>query len=446
MDTKTINENVEELKSLVTMAQSESEAKHKQYGEDIAKLDTSVKNIAEASSTLAETVQAQVEEKEALKKEVSEMTLAIARGAAKSGADEDTGLQMSEGIKVAFGQAIRNKNGAALNIATETATELVTDQVKHYMPHLSNEKQELAVKNILSEGSYTSGGMWCPVPVDARIRQRIFETSPMRQLAEVLNVNTQGMKFALDDEEFSVSNTGEVDTRVQTDVSEFGQVTINVHEKYAYPKASMQVLEDSSINLESWLSTKAARKLGRTQNTNFITGTGIEEAKGILSYADASSVETYERFKIGTSETAAAITLEGDDFIKLQSNVLEDYQDNANWLMHRLTWAEIVQLKDQEGRYLLDPLMLFNGSKLQLLGAPVKMAADMPAPAAGVLTSGTTYVAYGDFREGYTILDRLGINVIPDNITSPGFVKWSFRTRVGGGVTNFQAFKRLKAQ
>ena len=64
----------------------------------------------------------------------------------------------------------------------------------------------------------------------------------------------------------------------------------------------------------------------------------------------------------------------------------------------------------------------------------------------GDLTSGTTYVAYGDFREGYTILDRLGINVIMDNITESGFVKWFFRTRYAGGCTNFQAFKRLKAQ
>jgi HK97 family phage major capsid protein len=267
----------------------------------------------------------------------------------------------------------------------------------------------------------------------------------MRQLASVMNVNTTAMTFALDDEDMVLQARGEVDAVTQTDTPEFGEVRIDVHEISAKPKATLQVLEDSTLNLEAWLSGKVASRIARQQNAAFINGDGIKKARGILDYAD-TGVNTYKRNALGTAETAGSLVLAGDDLIDLQSNLLEDYQPGATWLMHRLIWAKIVKLKDNEGRYLLDPLMLFNGATPQLLGAPVRMAGDMPAPTAGALVAGTNYVCYGDFSEGYTILDRLGINVIMDNVTQSGFVNWYFRTRYGGGVTNFQAIKRLKAK
>lgn len=444
---KTVEEQIEEVKTLVVGVQSKNDELIKTHGKKVADSDESIKKMEEKFGELTESIQKAADEKTAQDKTIEELTLAVARGGSKNSEKvKPEDVEMSDEVKSQFGQALRVKNSQFI-LDPKVMDEIVTDHVKNMFTHLTTDRQELLIKSILAEGSNGAGGIWCPTPVDARIRRRIFETSPMRELAEVINVNTQAMTFALDDEEIPVNVSGEVDVRNDTNTPEFGEVRIETDELYAKPTATLQVLEDSTLNLETWLADKVARKIARSQNKAFIVGNGTKEARGILDYADASSVEVYNRGKIGTLETAAANALAADDLIDLQSHLIEEYQSNATWLTHRLTWALTMKLKDAENRYLLDPMLLFSGIRPQLLGVDVRMAGDMPAaPAGGTLVSGTTYFAYGDFREGYTILDRLGISVIMDNITRSGFVKWYFRTRYGGGVTNFQAFKRLKAQ
>jgi HK97 family phage major capsid protein len=444
MAEKTLEENMEATVKIAVDLQSEFESKSEGYDKHVVDTDVAIKAMETKFGEMSEQIQTQTDEKTALKKEVDELTMLVARGIGQVGEDKAQDF-MSDQVKEAFSQAMSverttfKKEDAAI-------VEIVTEQVKGAWGHKTTEQQEALIKSILSEGSAVAGGMWCPTPIDARIRKRMFETSPLRSLAEVINVNTKGMEFALDDEDFIVKKVGEVDGRPDTDTPEFGKVDINVHEQYARPKATNAVIEDSTLNLASFIADKASRKFARDQNKAFILGDGIKEARGILNYADAD-VEVYERNKIGTKQSSTALTLLGDDFIDIQSHLLEEYQANAVWMMHRLIWAKTIKLKDEEGRYLLDPLMLFNGATPRLLGANVRMAGDMPKPtSAGALEGGVNYVAYGDMREGYTILDRLGINVIMDQITDVGYIKWNFRTRYGGGVTNFQAFKRLQAK
>ena len=63
----------------------------------------------------------------------------------------------------------------------------------------------------------------------------------------------------------------------------------------------------------------------------------------------------------------------------------------------------------------------------------------MPAVAANSFS-----VAFGDFREGYLVVDRVGMRITRDEITTPGYVKFYIRKRVGGITRNSQAIKLLK--
>jgi HK97 family phage major capsid protein len=56
----------------------------------------------------------------------------------------------------------------------------------------------------------------------------------------------------------------------------------------------------------------------------------------------------------------------------------------------------------------------------------------------------STYpIIYGDIKECYTIVDNPAIQMVRDDITSPGFVKFLFQSDVGGSVVNPQAAYRL---
>ena len=50
-----------------------------------------------------------------------------------------------------------------------------------------------------------------------------------------------------------------------------------------------------------------------------------------------------------------------------------------------------------------------------------------------IQTVGNHPILFGDFRRGYLIVDRVGLRItVDDNITTPGYVNWYIRKRVGG--------------
>ncbi len=130
-------------------------------------------------------------------------------------------------------------------------------------------------------------------------------------------------------------------------------------------------------------------------------------------------------------------TAGADVLFDLVDSVKAAYLPNAGWMMTRAMRNKIRTLKDLEGRYLFET-SLQAGTPDRLMGYPVFLAEDMPA-----LTSGAVGALFGNFREAYTIVDRLGITVQRDTITKPGFVKYYARKRVGGALTNPEAVKAL---
>ena len=111
------------------------------------------------------------------------------------------------------------------------------------------------------------------------------------------------------------------------------------------------------------------------------------------------------------------------------------YRQNGTFVMNRRTQAEVRKLKDDNGNYLWQP-GLAAGEPATLLGYPVMSDDNMPDMGADSLS-----VAFGDFRRGYLIVDRLGVRVLRDPYSAKPYV---LTKRVGGGVADFDAIKLLK--
>ena len=299
--------------------------------------------------------------------------------------------------------------------------------------------ESLAQKDLLA-GSAPDGGFFLSTDWSSSVSMRVFETSPMRSVANVVTTTADTWEIVLDDDEPASGWVGEIADRPKTDSSQVQLVKIPVHEQYAMPQASQKILDDAGFDIAGWHQRKVAEKFARLENTAFVSGDGSEKPKGILSYAAWAVAGTYERNKIEQVTTATAVTIAGDDLLSLQGSLIENYQPNAVWMMRRaVLFNNIFTLADSAGNYLYNPTMIRDGAPLQLLGRPVVLASDMPAIANNSLS-----VAYGDFREGYTIVDRLGIRVLRDPLTSKPYVKFYTTKRVGGAVTNFEAIKLLK--
>ncbi|MDX1974462.1 MAG: phage major capsid protein [Rickettsiales bacterium] len=285
----------------------------------------------------------------------------------------------------------------------------------------------------LSVTSDPDGGYLVTPHMSANIVQAIFETSPIRQLASIETISTDALEL-IDDHASAVAGwTSETASISETNSPTIAKRTINTHQLYAQPKATQKLVDDAAVDIESWLAGKIADIIGRTENTAFVGGNGVGQPRGLLTYAAGTSWGQIQQVSSGSS---GAVT--SDSLISLFYSLKDAYMKRATFIMNRSVIQAIRTLKATTNQYLWQP-SLIAGTSDTLLGAPVVMASDMPVAAANSLS-----VAVGDFKAGYQIVDRQGIQILRDPYTEKPFVKFYATKRVGGDVVNFDAIKLLK--
>jgi HK97 family phage major capsid protein len=303
----------------------------------------------------------------------------------------------------------------------------------------------------LSVGSDPNGGYWVVPERTDVMATRIFESSPIRQIAEVLTIGTDAYEMPTDTNDAVTGGwVSEQASRSETNTPEIGQHRIPVHEQYAEPRITQKLLDDAQFNVEAWLERKIADKMARDENSAFVSGNGVGKPKGFLGYGSAAvttddATRAWGKLQYVPTGAAGAfphVTNEGDDsdcLITIVHKLKPQFRANARWVMSRATAAEVRKLKDNDGNYRWSMGDIQKGQPSTLLGYPVTEAEDMTAIAADSFS-----IAFGDFMAGYLILDRLGFTVLRDPYTTKGYVKFYSRKRVGGDVQNFDAIKLLK--
>lgn len=121
-----------------------------------------------------------------------------------------------------------------------------------------------------------------------------------------------------------------------------------------------------------------------------------------------------------TAASATAIT--SDELIKLQSKIKQPFQANACWTMHEDTFTAIKQLKDNNGRYLMQEDLTL-GFPYRLLGKPVYLSDNMPT-----IATGKKAILYGDYNGlAVNIRENMEIEVLREKYATMhaiGVVAW----------------------
>jgi len=398
---------------------------------------SAIENATKSATDALEKIQA-VENKAATDekkvKELLEQVETLEKEMAKGGGG-DAGVVENAEYKEAYKLYLRK----GIAIGDDLNTEVCRGILAKGLHGATDNEKEMFVKDLVS-ASGPDGGYHIQTDRANFTSQRVFETSQIRAIANVVTTTSNEFEIVLDDDEFVATAVGETTARPKTATSEIGLIKIPLHEYYANPRATQRMLDDAGFDLETWIDKKASDKIGRNENSDFVVGPGTS-AKGFLAYDAWSVAGVYERNKVEqrTATGTAGALDNGDDLIDLQTDLLEDYQANAVFGMHRKTFGSVMKLKDDNGQYILQTRFLNEGFKKMLLGQPVQLMADMP-----VVANNSLSVVYGDFSEFYTIVDRFGIRVLRDPYTSKPYVHFYTTKRTGGAVTNFQAGKILK--
>ncbi len=324
-------------------------------------------------------------------------------------------------------------------ISTESDQYLAKAVVGCMPLSMADDMRSIQTKS-LAVGSDPKGGYWITPELLSKTIQRIFETSPIRSIASIENTSTDAVNMIIDDTEASSGGwVGEVQIRVDTNTPTIGEQTIVIHSQYAMPKVTSKMLEDAGFDVQAYLNRKIARKLSRVENTAFVVGDGSQKPRGFLTYPNWDTAGVYQRGAIEQIASGVSGEFTADGIKVLQNSVVEDYQPNAIFGLKRASWSAISTLQDTIGQYYLGIDTLKTGDTPVLYGKPVIFMNDMPDVAADALA-----IVYGDFSVGYTIIDRLGIRIIRDELTDKPYIKYYTEKRVGGDVTNYQSLKIQK--
>jgi HK97 family phage major capsid protein len=301
--------------------------------------------------------------------------------------------------------------------------------LRHYDDRGLRELQAKA----MSVGSDPNGGFTVTADMSGMIAKKVFESSPIRQLAAVQQISSDALEGIRDNDEPGGGWEAETTTTANTSTPIIGKWRVPTNTYAARPRITQQLLEDSSLNIEAWLIQALADKFARAEATAFVTGTGVARPRGFTTYAAGTTADTIEQIVTGS---AAAVTFDG--LISLVYGLKADYRKNATLAANRSTWSAVRKLKDSQNRYLWEP-SLQAGMPAVVLGVPTAEFNDMADVAASSLS-----IAIADWKRAYQIADRVGMSILRDPFSAKPYVEFYARRRVGGDVVNTDAIKIQK--
>ena len=297
-------------------------------------------------------------------------------------------------------------------------------------------------KKAYNSGSGPDGGYLVLPEMDAEIIRVVGVTSAIGRLARNVTIGTDTYKKVAKTAGMSARWVGPGATGGETTNPKLAELEFTAHECEAEPWVFNSTLEDAIVNLENDLAMEASIAFAEAGGTAFASGTGVGQPRGITAY-DTVANASYTWGKLGFIKSGAsadfAASNPADKIIDLQHSLKAQYRPGAAWVTSDAVLAKVRQMKDGTGAFYLwqpDPLTGFGG---RLLGNPVEIDDNMPALAADSYS-----LAFGNFAQGYVVVNRSGTVVIRDNITAKGKTKFNFRRRFGGGVQNFEAIKLMK--
>lgn len=367
-------------------------------------------------------------------------------------------------LKAAEIRANRPQNGGkAESDEVIEARQAHADAFTNYMrsPESAEAKSELhaaqkrAVEvKAVTIGTVAAGGYAVPEEISRTIHEKLLDVSPMRQAARVVTAGTSDYKELVDVLGDSYGWVGEGGTRLATDTPQLEEVAPSFGTIYAYPTASEESLNDIFFDVGAWLQRRSVNSFAKGEGIAFISGNGTNKPTGFLNGTPvATDDEESPARAFGTLQYLATGNASGfgefsntspkfypaDVFKDTAYALKAGYRRNAVWMMNKATLNVVRKFKDAEGQYIWQPGMQA-GQPATLEGYPIVEAEDMPDIGANAFP-----VAFGDFMEGYLIVDLVGLRItVDDNITQPGQVKFYMRKRVGGKLLNDDAIKVIK--
>ena len=291
----------------------------------------------------------------------------------------------------------------------------------------------------LSKGTDSEGGYLSP-PLEFMaelIKARdnvVFFRQIARVLPPLMDASTLGAP-TIDTDMSDPDWTTELSIGDEDTTLAFGRRDLTPNPLAKWIKVSKTLLRRSTMDVDVIVRDRLAKKFGTAEENGYMNGTGTLQPLGIFT-ASANGISTGR--DVAEDNLVTGPTFDG--LISAQESVKEQYQMNAQWIMHRLIVKLVRKLKDEEGQYIWQPSKIV-GAPDELLGKPIRRSEYAPST-----IEADAYVGiYGDFSE-YWIVDALTmtVQVLIELYAATNQTAYLGRLEADGAPVDELAFARVK--
>lgn len=286
-------------------------------------------------------------------------------------------------------------------------------------------------QNVLQVSDDNSAGRLATPEMVTSILKEIEEYSALRGLVTVRTTGSRSVQIPKRTGLPSAVWVGETQTRPDTEGLAYGMLDIPVHEATMAVPISNQMLEDSDFDIMNEIREGTAHGFAKQEAAAIISGDKDGKPEGFLNAAGT------------VGKTSAAVNAIGaDDLISLKYGIKTAYATNGTFVLNRSTLERVRKLKDGNGQYLWAS-GLAAGRASTIDGEPYAEMPDMPNVGTGLKP-----VAFGDWKRGYILVDRVAMSMLRDDYTRAGNgqVLFRWRRRLGGAVSIAEAISVLTIQ
>lgn len=259
-------------------------------------------------------------------------------------------------------------------------------------------EQAIAIRNAMSTTTSAEGGYTVPAEIAAMVVDALKAFGGMRSVAQIIStVGGNSLSYPTSDGTAEVGEIVAENAAASGQDVTFGTVAVNPY-KYSSKKIALpwELIQDSAIDVVSFVTNRLATRLARITNTHYTTGDGSAKPYGLTARASTG--------KTGTTGQTATVTY--DDLIDLIHSVNSAYRARgASFMLADSSLKVLRKLKDTTGRPIWTPgdaESITNGAPATLCGYTYTVNDDMPAMAANAKS-----IAFGDFNQ-FVIRDVSG--------------------------------------
>jgi HK97 family phage major capsid protein len=277
----------------------------------------------------------------------------------------------------------------------------------------------------LGDASSSADGYYLvPIGFQREIEKRMISFGGMRRNSRVLNTSTGNvLNWPTADDTANVGNWVAEAAAVSQVNPTFANVQFNAY--LASSKqvlVSVQLLQDSAFDLESYLAEAFAIRIARIANNGYTVGSGSGQPNGILTAIEADGSPLIVT-AVGSTNNDGGASEDGsnsigsDDLANLIAELDPMYRVGAKFMMHWSVIDYLRKLKDKYGRPLWE-VSIAQGTPDRIYGYEYDWNADMSAWTQGAGESGANAslytILFGQFSK-YIVREIGGITMVRFN-------------------------------